>query len=147
MGAGRPKSFKFHAPAPPERLVHRDIHNVFCHEIARPGHVSRAGVTWWSVDHADYGGHVPGTRSARGVIAGIPDTILIYQGHAFFIEIKSETGHLSDPQCELATGILICGARFGVARDAGEALRLLDVWQIPRSHRIRGLEAPQHAPA
>lgn len=140
MAFTRPKPFRLQAPAPPERLIHKVIHNVLCHELARPGHISKAGVTWWSVDHADYGGHVPGTRVARGIIAGIPDAIVLYRGNAYFVEIKSDHGHLSDAQCELATGILTCGARFGVARDAAEAVRLLDVWEIPRAHRVRGLE-------
>lgn len=129
------------SPAPREHQIHAQIARLFTAEIARAGHLSPRGVCWWSVDHADFAGRVPGARMARGIVAGIPDMVLLFLGRAFFIELKSETGHLSDPQEELATAILWSGARYGVARDAVEALALLDTWEIPRAGRVRGHES------
>lgn len=125
-------SFRLVAPVAREHPTHASIAKVFTIEFARAGHVSPAGVVWWSMDAANYGGAVPGTRTARGIIAGCPDMIVLWRGGAFFIEVKTDTGELSDPQREVACGMLCSGVRFGIARNAEEALGLTDAWQIPR---------------
>jgi hypothetical protein len=82
---------------------------------------------------------VPGIRTGRGCIAGVPDMIILYQGCAYFLELKADDGILSPAQQGVGAAILFCGARYGVVRSAGEALEHLDAWEIPRAHRIRGV--------
>jgi hypothetical protein len=121
----------------PEHPLQRQITDVLRIEIAPPGKVSRAGVVWWSIDHANFAGEIPGVRIARGIIAGIPDVYILYRGRAHHIEIKTTEGELSDEQKSVSTAILLGGGRLGVARDATEVLGLTDQWGIPRNHRVR----------
>jgi hypothetical protein len=130
-------AFKLTAPIVREHPFQAQIAGVLRIEIAPPGKVSRAGVIWWAVDHANYAGEVPGIRIGRGIIAGIPDTFVLYRGRAHHIEIKAEDGALSDAQQSVGTAILFAGGHFGIARSAAEVLDLLDEWQIPRNRRVR----------
>lgn len=121
---------------PLEHQTQTRICRVLAIEIAAPGRLSKAGVVWWCIDIADYAG-VPGTRVARGVVAGIPDMVLLHRGLAHFIEIKREgSGELSGPQQWLLPVLAAAGSRIGVARDEREVLALLDEWGIPRANRV-----------
>ena len=127
------------APVVREPVLHKQIADTFRLEIAPPGRVSPHGVCWWSVDMAAYAGAVPGIRTGRGCIAGVPDMIVLHRGGAYFLELKAEDGRLSPAQCDVGAAILVCGARYGVVRDAFEAVAHLDAWDIPRAHRVVGL--------
>jgi len=125
------------APVVREPVLHRQIADVLRREIAAPGRISDAGVCWWSTDMAAYAGRVPGIRTGRGCIAGVADLTVLYQGRAFFIELKADDGQLSPDQAALAVEVLFAGCRYGVARDARECLALLDAWGIPRRGAMR----------
>ena len=85
---------------------------------------------------ANYGGVAPGTRVARGCVAGIPDLILMHRGRCFWIELKSDTGVLSAPQREMAVSLARAQCAVGVARNAEDVLKLLDAWGVPRARRV-----------
>ncbi|HEY2618022.1 MAG TPA: hypothetical protein VGI78_11825 [Acetobacteraceae bacterium] len=129
------------APVVPEHAEHKTAAAVLRMEIAREGHVSEHGVCWFSIDMAY--GHDPGSaavpaiRAARGVVAGVPDIIVLYQGRAFWCEMKSRDGVLSGDQRSLAATLLLSGCRIGIARDVAEVLACLDTWEIPRKRRIK----------
>lgn len=106
-------------------------------EIAPPGKVSRHGVVWWCVDHANYAGEVPGIRVGRGIIAGIPDMLFLFRGAAFLIEIKPEDGELSEPQRGVLAAVLAARGRVAIARDAREVIEIVDYWKIPRARRVK----------
>jgi hypothetical protein len=129
-------AFKLRAPAPLEHPIQVQIAKVLTLELAPPRRVSAHGVVWYSIDHADFAGNVPGVRVARGVVAGILDTFILYRGLTHLIEIKTEDGILSDAQCEMIAACITGHARVGVCRDAIEVLACLDNWQIPRAHRV-----------
>jgi hypothetical protein len=133
--AGR---FKLTAPVVRETPLHTQIADAFRLELCAPGKISRKGVTWWSNDMAAYAGTAPGIRTARGCIAGVPDIYVQYRGAAHFIEVKAEDGMVSLEQQSVATAILLGRGRWGAARNADEALALLDAWGIPRNGHIRG---------
>jgi hypothetical protein len=63
--------------------------------------------------------------------------VIIWRGAAHFIEVKAGDGTVSLEQRAVGTAILIAGARWGVARNADEALALLDAWGVPRAGRVR----------
>lgn len=130
--------FKLTAPIVREPVLHKQIADTLRLELAPPGRVSPAGVTWWSVDMAAYAGSVPGIRTGRGCIAGVPDMIVLYRGAAFFLEVKAADGSLSPAQQTVGVAILMAGAHYGVVRNASETIAHLDQWDIPRAHRIRG---------
>jgi len=129
--------FRLSAPIVREHPLQKQIASTLTIELAPPGKVSRFGVCWWSIDHANYAGEVPGVRIGRGVIAGIPDTFVLFRGIAHVIEIKAEDGTLSDAQRSVIAAILASGGRAGVARDATEVLACIDAWSIPRNRRVR----------
>jgi hypothetical protein len=129
--------FRLTAPIVREHPIQKQIADVLRIEIGPPGKVSRFGVVWFAIDHANYAGEVPGVRVGRGIISGIPDTFLLYRGRAHMIEIKAEDGALSEAQQSVAAAVLAGGGCVGVARDATEALACVDAWNIPRNHRVR----------
>jgi hypothetical protein len=133
------KRFQLTAPVVAEHDIQRVITNVLRLEIAREGHVSEHGVCWFSIDMANSHDAVPGIRIARGIPAGVPDIIVLYQGRAGWIELKTRAleAELSSPQRSLCATLLLSGCRIGVARDADEVLGVLDSWQIPRKRRVR----------
>lgn len=132
------KAFRLMAPRVPEHPIQKQIADVLRLEIAPPGKVSRAGVVWWSIDHAFYGGAAPGERLGRGIVAGIWDVFVLYRGRAHHVEIKADDGELTDAQQSVGSSVLFAGGRCGVARTADEMLDLLDRWGIPRDRRLRG---------
>jgi hypothetical protein len=119
-----------------EPLLHRQIADVLRLELAPAGRISKAGVVWWSVDMAAYGGSAPGLRVARGCIAGVPDMQVLYRGASHFIELKAEDGVVSPAQQAVGTAIVLTNCVYGISRDAFEVLALLDQWGIPRARRV-----------
>lgn len=135
--ARRKKPFRLTAPVIREPEIHKQVADILRLEIAAPGHVSPQGVVWWSVDIAAYAGTVPGLRTARGVIAGIPDIVILYRGRSFFVELKASDGLLSPAQERVGTAILLADGCFAVARSASEMILLLDAWGIPRRRAVK----------
>lgn len=99
--------------------------------------MSPQGVVWWAIDAADYGGALPGIRIGRGIVAGLPDLFILFCGRAYFIELKTEVGELSDAQQSVCAAALAAHGRVGIARSVTEVLALLDGWAIPRNRRVR----------
>lgn len=131
----KPPRFQLTPPVVREHPLQEQMTKVLTIEIAPPGRVRR-GAMWYSVDHAAYSGEVPGARIGRGIIAGIPDTFLIYRGRAHYVEVKAADGQLSEHQKEVATAILLGGGLVGIATTVDELLICVDAWNIPRAHRI-----------
>jgi hypothetical protein len=134
--ARRATPYRLVAPVVPEHPIQKQICDVLRLEIAPPGKVSKAGVCWYSIDHANYAGEVPGIRIGRGIVAGVFDVFLLWRGLAHFLEIKTEEGELSLAQQSVGTALLVAGGRIGVARDVAEVIQILDTWNIPRAHRV-----------
>ena len=105
-----------------EHSLQKQIADVLRLEIAPPGKVSKHGVVWWSIDHANYAGVVPGIRIGRGIIAGIPDLFILYRGRAYHPEIKTEDGVMSDAQQSVSSAVLAAGGRVAIVRNANELL-------------------------
>ena len=106
-------------------------------ELAPAGKVSRSGVLWFCVDHANYAGEVPGIRIGRGIVAGLPDLFVLHAGRAYLIELKAADGQLSEPQKAFIAAGLCSAVHVGVACSVDDVLRLLDAWDIPRNKRVR----------
>jgi hypothetical protein len=131
--------FRLTAPVVKEHPLQEQLCRILRLEIAPAGKVSRHGVVWYSIDHANYAGEIPGVRIGRGIIAGILDTFILYRGRAHFLEIKTEDADaaLSEHQRSVGTALLVGGGLVGVARDAAELLGCLDTWGIPRARRVQ----------
>jgi hypothetical protein len=70
-----------------------------------------------------------------GVVAGIPDIIIIYNGHCFALELKTEHGRLTPTQIETQTRMRAAGATVGTAVEIDAALEWLEEWGLLRSSR------------
>ena len=125
------------APVVPEHAEQRTIAKVLRLEIGPEAKPSEHGVTWFCIDHANNHDQVPGIRVGRGIPPGIFDMVVLYQGRAFWIELKSRDGVLSDPQRSMAATLLLSGCRIGVACDSNDVLRCLEEWGIPRKRVIK----------
>ena len=137
MSIAAASRYKLTAPFVREHDIQKVVAKVLALEIAPAGKVSPDGVCWFSISQENYAGEVPGIRVGRGLVAGVPDMLFLYAGKSFWCELKSRDGILSDPQRSMAATLLLSGCRIGVACDEAEVLALLDVWGIPRRHRVR----------
>lgn len=127
--------FRLSPPRIKEHPLQAQIAKVLTIELAPPGKRSAHGVVWFSIDHSNYAGQVPGVRISRGIIAGIPDTFIIHRGRTHLIEIKAEDGELSDEQRSVISAARLCGCPVGICGGtyaADEVLACLDTWKIPR---------------
>lgn len=88
---------------------------------------------WWF--HTPNGGKrhiaVAAKLKAQGAKSGVPDCTIIYQGRAYFIELKTETGRLSQTQKEVGGRLAECGACFAVCRSLNDVQMTLNQWNIP----------------
>ena len=72
---------------------------------------------------------VTGARIKRmGGKAGAPDMLVLVDGRAFALELKSETGRLTMSQVATRDAWRSAGGAYGVAHDIDEALELLTAW-------------------
>ena len=132
----RRTQFKLVMPVVPEHSIQRTMTKVLTIEIAPAGKLSKFGVVWFSVDHANYAGEVPGVRVGRGMISGVPDTFFLYRGRAFLLELKSEDGSLSDEQKAVIAAATLAGVPVACANSMEQVLRALDIWGLPRKRRL-----------
>lgn len=133
--ARRKPTFRLTPPTVLEHPLQAQITKLLTIEIAPPGKVSKHGVLWFSIDHANFAGEVPGVRIGRGIVAGIPDMFVLYRGWTHFIELKTTNGELSLEQQSVASAVVVAGGRVGVATRAEEVLACLDTWKVPRHRR------------
>lgn len=67
-----------------------------------------------------------GLPSAQGVIAGVPDIVILTPGQCYALELKTETGRLSTDQKKVLVDMGHCGAITGVAYGLDDALSWLE---------------------
>lgn len=101
----------------------------------------------FSVDHAGGGRLQAAMKQGRGVIAGLPDVWIIWQGQTYTIELKSDTGQLSDAQRQTMLLIMKAGGKVGMARSLDDVQETLAGWSIPLRARLPGRQPPAVAAA
>jgi hypothetical protein len=67
-----------------------------------------------------------------GVVAGVPDIIVIHDGRCFGLELKAEGGRLTPIQTETHERMQRAGAIVGVAHGIDQALATLERWGLLR---------------
>ena len=133
----RATPYRLVPPVVPEADFQKQLNRMLTLEIAPPGKVSAEGVCWFSISQENYAGEVPGIRVGRGLVAGVFDVLVLHQGRAGWIELKTSHGTVSDPQRSMAAALLLSGCRIAVASEAEHVLAALDTWGIPRRKRVR----------
>ncbi len=67
-----------------------------------------------------------------GVVAGVPDIIIIKAGHAFALELKAHGGRPSDAQNDIVDALRRAGATVAIAHGLDAALAQLEAWGLLR---------------
>ena len=65
-----------------------------------------------------------------GAKAGIPDVIILHDGHLYGIELKTEKGRPSKAQLEMRDAINNAGGFAVIAYGLDQALRVLETWGL-----------------
>lgn len=85
-----------------------------------------------SVDHARKQSQLSGLfQRARGVRAGLPDLVIVHRGRAYWMEVKTDAGSLSDAQRALHVEIRRAGAEVAVVRSIEDAEGWCRTWGVP----------------
>ena len=69
-----------------------------------------------------------------GVVAGVPDVLIIYGGHCFALELKTARGRLTPTQIETQARMRTAGATVATAVELDAALEQLEQWGLLRSN-------------
>ena len=67
-----------------------------------------------------------------GTARGTPDLLIVADGEAHFLELKSASGRTSDAQRQCHQALRAAGAEVAVARGIDEALAWLEAWSLLR---------------
>lgn len=73
---------------------------------------------------------------AMGLIPGMPDLLLFYDGQAFGFELKAKNRDTTLFQREMHTLLQKCGIRVRVVKTIDDALCALSDWDIPTRIKI-----------
>lgn len=87
---------------------------------------------YFAVPNAGKRGVVDAAMQKRaGLIGGVPDLCIVWQGKAHFLELKTKMTGLTEKQRECCLNLRIAGAKVAVARTVDEALDHLRAFGIP----------------
>jgi hypothetical protein len=88
--------------------------------------------TFWTTIPLGGGGRLRGAvLKGMGVKAGVPDILLVHRERAFFIELKSARGRMSDAQIETGIKLSIAGGRTFLCRSIDDIRDALNWFGIP----------------
>jgi hypothetical protein len=63
-------------------------------------------------------------RMSKYALRGVPDIILIKEGKAIFLEVKTKKGVLSDVQIEFSKRAILAGAEYFVVRSIEDVIQI-----------------------
>jgi len=78
------------------------------------------------------GGKLRGAFLKRmGLVPGVPDVLIVYQGRAYWIELKSDSGQLSKTQKDTIAALNTAGSHVMICHSVEEVSYALSLWKIP----------------
>ena len=108
----------------PEQVIQRAV---FQHLRAR----GAPGVFAFHVPNGGYRKPVEAAiLKGMGVVAGVPDVIIIHNGKVFGLEIKTEGGRATDKQLACIAALREAGAFTCIAEGLDRALACLEAWGL-----------------
>lgn len=108
----------------PEQQIHK---TVVSHLNAR----SEPHVFFWHTPNEGKRGFVNASAlKAMGMIAGVPDLIILKAGELFALELKAPGNGLTPSQRLVMERMKQCGAQVAVAKSTDEALVTLECWGV-----------------
>lgn len=94
---------------------------------------ARPGVFWTHMPAGELRTEATGRKlKAMGTKPGVPDLILVRDGHFYGLELKRENGRLSRAQVAAHQELAEAGATVVVAYGLDEAIRVLKGWGMIR---------------
>jgi hypothetical protein len=69
-----------------------------------------------------------------GVVPGAPDLHLFHDNRSYALELKADTGRVSESQADVLRRLDQAGVITAVAAGLDEAVRQLETWNLPRGH-------------
>ncbi len=91
------------------------------------------GVIWWHTPNGELRNKSVAAKSkAMGVLAGVPDLVLLHEGRAYGLELKTSTGRVSAEQRAVLAAFEQAGAFTAVAFNVEAALEILRAWGLLR---------------
>lgn len=117
----------------PEQAIHKAV-------VSHLNMRSEPGVFFWHTPNEGKRGFVNAAAlKAMGMIAGVPDLIILKAGEMYALELKAPGNALTPSQRLVMDRLLDCGAQAAVAHSIDEALVTLEFWGILKrnsSHRV-----------
>ena len=99
-------------------------------------HLRGRGATGLFAFHVPNGGYRRPTEAAilkgLGVVAGVPDVILIHRGRCYAMELKAEGGRPTETQLAAVAAMEAAGAYCCIAEGLDRALAVLEGWGLLR---------------
>jgi hypothetical protein len=91
------------------------------------------GLFWFHVPNGGYRTAIEAAIfKSLGLIAGVPDLLLVHDGRLYALELKVRGGRLSPTQAEVQERMRQASAIVAVATGIDEALAYLELWQLIR---------------
>ena len=116
-------------------MMHRPEQNI---QRAVFAHIRARGVPGLFAFHPANGGyrrpHEAAILQGLGLVAGVPDVILIHKGRAFALELKAPGGRLSSRQEAALSAMDEAGACVCVAEGIDRAVLVLEAWGLLRGN-------------
>lgn len=115
----------------PEQQLHQAVARYL--DLALPAD------SWWTtIGHGwgKLGKATAGIGKSCGIKAGVPDILILYNGTAHFLELKSGTGRLSKVQQAAADAIINTHAHWALCRSLNDVTFFLKAWSIPTRARV-----------
>jgi hypothetical protein len=99
-------------------------------------HIAWRGVKGLFAFHVPLGGYRRPVEAkifkSLGVVAGIPDLLILHDGRCYAIELKTELGRLTHVQRETHARMRAAGATVATCWGIDEAISTLEQWNLFR---------------
>jgi hypothetical protein len=110
----------------PEQIIQRAV----CQHLRKRG---TPGLVWW---HTPNGGRRNRIEAAifagLGVRPGVADLILLHDGRAFALELKTDAGRTTVAQRQFVSDFNAAGGTAAITNGLDQALRTLEAWRLLR---------------
>jgi hypothetical protein len=96
----------------------------------------RPGLVFFAVENGGYRRPIEAAiMKSLGVLPGVSDLVLLHDSKAYFLELKSDNGRLSEHQQAFLASVNAAGGYACAAYGLDGALRCLEVWGLTSGRR------------
>jgi hypothetical protein len=97
-------------------------------------HLRVRGTSGMFAFHVPNGGYRRPVEAAilkgLGVVAGVPDIVIVHEGRCYALELKAEGGRATPKQLEAIAAMEAAGAFTAIAEGLDRALSCLEAWGL-----------------